>query len=259
MLTLLEHRGPVAVVTLHSPENRNALSRALMAELEECLFALERDPQVRVVVLAGGDEVFSSGADLKMLHGLGQASSEDNKNDSLRLAQLLETMYTYPKPIVAALEGSAIAGGAGLASVCDIVVSSETAKMGYTEVRLGFVAALVGVFLVRLVGQRRAKELLLTGKLISAEQALEWGLINAVVPKGQALEKALEWAQDIAKQSPTALAASKEVLAQIPGMGLGEALRYAAGVNAWIRTTDDLKEGVSAFLEKRPAQWKGLK
>jgi methylglutaconyl-CoA hydratase len=254
-LILLERRGPVALITLNSPHNRNALGPQMVLELDTIFSTLEADAQVRAIVLAGGPKVFCSGADLKALQEMQGRLSEDNKRDSLALGRLLERMYLFPKPIVAAMQGHAIAGGAGLVSVCDLVVASSTAQLGYSEVKLGFVAAMVAVFLLRAVGERRARELLLTGKLISADQALNWGLVNEVVDSEKVLEVALERALELSKLSSSAIATSKEILAQLPSMGLGEALRYAAGVNAWVRTTDDLHEGIAAFLEKRAAKW----
>ncbi|MBB6096627.1 methylglutaconyl-CoA hydratase [Deinobacterium chartae] len=252
---ILERRGGVALVTLNRPEQRNALSAALITELLAAFDDLEADPAVRAVVLTGAGGVFSSGADLRALQAMGSASSEEKKRDSALLARLLQRIYTSPKPVVAALEGAAVAGGAGLASVCDVVVAGESTRIGYTEVRLGFVAAIVSVFLLRMVGEKAARELLLTGKLFPASRALEMGLISRVVPDGTALECALEVAGEIVHNSPTGLATTKELLAHLPGMGLEEGLRYAVSANAWTRTTDDLQEGVAAFFEKRSPRW----
>jgi len=252
----LERRGHVALLTLNRPEVRNALSAELILALEARLADLEPDPAVRAVVLTGAGSSFSSGADLAALRALAAASSEVNKADSARLAGLLHRLYTFPKPVVAAVEGAAVAGGAGLASACDLVVAGASARLGYTEVRLGFVAAIVSVFLVRVVGEKHARELLLSGRLVSATEAHRVGLVNEVVLDGTAVVRALELADELAQNSSTALAATKEVLAALPGMGLEEGLRYASGVNAWVRTTDDLREGVAAFLEKRPPAWR---
>ena len=252
---LLERHGAVAVLTLNRPEVRNALNPALLEALSGHLDALEHDPSVRAVVLTGAGKAFSSGADLEHLKALTGASSEASKADADRLARVFHRLYTYPKPVIAAVEGTAIAGGAGLATACDLVVMAEGAKIGYTEVRLGFVAAIVSVFLVRTVGEKHARELLLTGKPITASEAHRMGLVNEVVPDGSSLPRALGLAQELAQNSRTALATTKELLAHLPGMGLEESLRHAAGVNAWIRTTEDLKEGVAAFLEKRPPHW----
>jgi methylglutaconyl-CoA hydratase len=254
-LVQLEHSGPVAILTLNRPEVRNALSPALLQALEARLKALEADTGVRAIVLTGNG-MFSSGADLEHLRALTANSSEANKADSNRLAGVLLRLYTFPKPVIAAVEGAAIAGGAGLATACDLIVAAQGSRFGYTEVRLGFVAAIVSVFLLRCIGEKHARELLLTGRLISALEAHRIGLINEIVPDGTALARALEVALEIAQNSASALAASKEALSVIPGMGLEEGLRYASTLNAWIRSTDDLKEGVNAFLERREPNWK---
>jgi methylglutaconyl-CoA hydratase len=254
-LVELEQRGPIAILTLNRPEVRNALSPTLLRTLEARLNALGTDPSVRVIVLTGNG-VFSSGADLENLRALMDNSSAANKADSNRLANILLRLYTFPKAVIAAVEGAAIAGGAGLATACDLIVAGQSSRFGYTEVRLGFVAAIVSVFLLRSVGEKHARELLLTGRLITAPEAHRIGLINEIVPDGTALARALEIALEIAQNSSGAISASKEALSVLPGMGLEEGLRYAATLNAWIRGTDDLKEGVTAFLERRAPNWK---
>jgi methylglutaconyl-CoA hydratase len=225
-------------------------------ELHATLAGLAGEHQIRAVVLTGAGEAFSSGADLASLRALLDATSEANKADSLALARLMETIFTLPLPVIAAVEGAAIAGGAGLACACDLVVAGRGARLGFTEVRLGFVAAVVSVFLVRAVGEKHARELLLTGKLIEADEAYRMGLVNEVVDDGSALERAMALAGEVARNSSSALAASKELLALIPPMAASEGLRYASGLNAWVRTTADLREGVTAFLEKRAPGWR---
>jgi methylglutaconyl-CoA hydratase len=250
-LVLLERRNRVALLTLNRPKVRNALSPELLLALQAHLQDLETDPDIRAVVLTGAGESFSSGADLSNLKKLLSASAEAQKRDSSLIAQTLKMLYQFPKPTIAALEGAAVAGGAGLATVCDLVVAAEDCKIGYTEVRLGFVAAIVSVFLIRAVGEKHARDLLLTGRLVSAAEAQQMGLVNLVVSKGTALITALAWANEISQNPSSALSTTKELLSSLYGMGLDESLRYASTVNAWIRGTDDLRQGVTAFLEKR--------
>jgi methylglutaconyl-CoA hydratase len=169
--------------------------------------------------------------------------------------RLFHRIYTFPKPTIAAINGPAVAGGAGLATACDLVVMSERAQLGYTEVKIGFVAALVGVILVRAVGEKHARELLLTGKLISALEAYRMGLVNRVVPAEQVLEEALALGQEVAANAPTSLALTKELLNALPGMGLEDGFRLASIANAWVRETGDLAEGIAAFFEKRPPRF----
>lgn len=254
-LVLLEIKDQIAVLTLNRPEVRNALSPALLMALQTHLKALETNPQIRAVVLTGANNTFSSGADLENLKNLRSASAETQKQDSGLIAQTLKRVYQFPKPIIAALEGAAVAGGAGLATACDLIVAAENCKIGYTEVKLGFVAAIVSVFLIRAIGEKHARELLLTGKLISALEAHRMGLVNEVVANGTALTRAEEVAQQIAQNSQTALSTTKELLSSLYSFGLEDGLQHAATVNAWIRGTDDLREGVTAFLEKRSPKW----
>ena len=252
-----EDRGNVRLLTLNRPEVRNALSTELRDELFDAVQQAAADDAVRALVLTGSGNVFCSGLDLSELQTIRERSTEDNRADSAALARLLERLYTFPKPVVAALNGHAIAGGAGLASVCDLVVMAEGAKLGYTEARIGFVAALVGVFLVRQVGEKHARDLLLSARLVTANEALAMGLVNRVEAEDDVLDVALALAAQLAQNAPSSLELTKSLLAALPGMGLQEGLRYAVEVNALSRTTDDLKEGVAAFLEKRDPSWKG--
>ena len=255
-LLLSKDKGNVRLLTLNRPEVRNALSTELREALFDALKQAETDDTVRALVLTGSGKVFCAGIDLSELQSLRERSTEANRADSTALARLLERLYTFPKPVVAALNGHAIAGGAGLASVCDLVVMAQSAKLGYTEARIGFVAALVGVFLVRQVGEKHARDLLLSARLVTANEALAMGLVNRVEADGEALDVALSIAAQLADNAPSSLALTKSLLAALPGMGLQEGLRYAVEVNALSRTTDDLKEGVAAFLEKREPSWK---
>jgi len=257
MLILTEDRGAVRVLTLNRPEVRNALSAELQETLSDALTLAERDSAVRALVLTGSGKAFCAGLDLGDLRAISERSTEENRRDSAVFAALLERLYTFPKPVVAAVNAHAVAGGAGLVTVCDLAVMSEDARIGYTEARIGFVAALVGVFLVRQVGEKRAKDLLLSARLISAREAERVGLVNEVCGGDEVLERAVACAQELAANAPTSLALTKLLLASVPSMGLAEGLRYATELNVLARTTDDLKEGVSAFLEKRAPSWKG--
>lgn len=251
-----ETRASTRIITLNRPSVRNAMSQQLQKDLQAAFEEALSDEGVRVVVLTGSGKAFCAGLDLSELKTIRERSTEENRADSARFAQLLSTIYNFPKPVVAALNGHAIAGGAGLASVCDLAVMSEEAKFGYTESRIGFVAALVSVFLVRQVGEKQARDLLLSARLLNAQETLSMGLVNHVVPASQVLEKALELAATLAANAPSSLNMTKALLAAVPSLGLQEGLRYATELNALARTTDDLNEGVSAFLEKREPKWR---
>lgn len=244
-------RGRVATVFLSDPERRNPLSPEMVEGLLQALDALEADPEVRVVVLTGRGRAFSAGADLAFLEKVTELGAEENYRHSLSLMRLFHRLYTFPKPTVAAVNGPAVAGGAGLALASDLVVMDGEAQMGFTEVRIGFVAALVSVLLTRAVGEKAAKDLLLTGRLLGAEEAKALGLVNRVAPPGKALEEARALAEEVAGNAPTSLRLTKELLLALPGMGLEEGFRLAALANAWVRETGDLKEGIRAFFERR--------
>jgi methylglutaconyl-CoA hydratase len=251
MVTVSDQQS-VRLLTLNDPQRRNPLSPALVQGLLAALDTAAQDPAIRAVVLTGAGPAFSAGADLEFLKQVTAAGAEANYAHSRELMRLFHRIYTFPKPTIAAINGPAVAGGAGLATACDLVVMSEQAQIGYTEVKIGFVAALVGVILVRAVGEKHARELLLTGKLVSALEAYRMGLVNRVVPAEQVLEEALALAQEVAANAPTSLALTKELLNALPGMGLEDGFRLASIANAWVRETGDLAEGIAAFFEKRP-------
>ena len=244
-------QGPVRLLILNDPERRNPLSDPMAAALMEALDAAERDENVRAVVFTGAGPAFSAGADLDFLRRVRSETAEANLAHSQRLRDLFLRVYTFPKPTLAAVNGPAVAGGAGLAAACDLVVMDEEARIGYTEVKIGFVAALVGVLLVRAVGEKHARELLLTGDLVDAQTAYRMGLANRVVAAGTSVDEAVAWAERIAANAPSSLALTKELVASFYGMGLEDALRYAATAGAWIRQSEDLEEGLAAFFEKR--------
>lgn len=249
--------GPVATLTLDRPDKRNALNGALVAALHDALAEVADDDAVRVVVLTGAGTAFSAGADLAALRALQTASPMENQDDSARLAALFEAIYRHPKPIIAKVNGHAIAGGCGLAVVCDFAVAAESAKLGFTEVRIGFVPAIVSVFVVRTLGETAARDLLLRGRLIDASAAVEMGLITRSVAADDLDEVVNALAHEIATEtSGSALRLTKRLLADLPGMGLQEALDHAATVNAIARGTDDCQAGIAAFLNKDDPPWK---
>ncbi|GMA15400.1 enoyl-CoA hydratase/isomerase family protein [Deinococcus metallilatus] len=252
---LRENRGPVRLLTLNRPQVRNALSLSLMHDLLAALNEARLDSAVRAVVLTGAGSAFCAGLDMDELRGMAGRTSEQHRADSEVFRSLLEALYLFPKPVVAAVQGHAVAGGAGLAAVCDLTVMADSAKMGFTEARIGFVAALVTAFIVRLVGEKHARDLLLSARLLSADEARQMGLVNEVAPAADVLERALTRAQEMTRSAPGSVAMTKGMIAAAPGMGLGEGLRYAADLNALARSGAELREGVAAFLEKRDPAW----
>jgi len=251
----IEREERWAWIYLTRPDRRNALNTALLGELRMALTELESDAQVRALILTGEGKAFCSGLDLEELQRMHQKSFEESLADSRRYADLLKQIYLYSKPIIAALNGPAIAGGCGLASVCDLVVAAHSARLGYTEAKIGFVAAIVSYFLVRIVGDKVARDLLFTARHIEAEEACRMGLVNEVVEDTELLPRVRQLAQQLTANSAQSIRASKALLARIVSHDLDEALDYACELNARSRSSADCIEGVAAFLEKRPPKW----
>ena len=246
----------VGAITLNRPEKRNALSFELVSELKAVFLQAETDPLVKVVVLKANGAVFCSGADLAVLRQLQSFSVQENLTDSRHLGDLFHQIYTLRKPVIAQVEGHALAGGCGLATVCDFVFAVPEAKLGYTEVKIGFIPAIVMIFLLRKVGEQKAKQLLLTGELISAHQALEIGIINQVVERHEIERVVYDFAQRLIRNnSAESMEATKRMIAEIQSMPIADALEYAAKMNAQARSSEDCKKGVQAFLDKKDLIW----
>lgn len=250
----------IATLTLDRPDKRNALNAALVSALQEGLEQAAEDEKIRVVVLTGAGKAFSAGADLAALEALQAATPMENVADSEHLARLFEQIYLHPKPIIARINGHAIAGGSGLAAVCDFSIAADHAKLGFTETRIGFVPAIVMVFVLRKLGEAAARDLLLRGALITAQEAADMGLITRAVPAALLDETVDALAQEIATQtSASAVALTKKMMAHVPGMGLQEALAYATQMNAFARGTADCQAGIAAFLSKTDPPWRALR
>lgn len=246
----------VAYITLNRPDKRNALSFDVVSELKDAFLDAEQDPEVKVVVLRANGKVFCAGADLEYLQQLQKNSYADNLADSSHLKDLFHQIYTHKKVVIAQVHGHAIAGGCGLATVCDISFSVPEAQFGYTEVRIGFVPAIVTIFLLRKIGETRAKEMLLSGELISAKKAEEYGLINFIVPADEIEKRVFDYAQMVCKQnSMQSLQLTKKMIAEVQEKDLTEALTYAAQMNAHARETADCKRGIGAFVNKETLEW----
>jgi methylglutaconyl-CoA hydratase len=248
-------QAPAAVLTLNRPDRRNALSRELIAALSDAFQRARDDNGVRAVILASAGPAFCAGMDLAELAESLALSGVDAPvwDDSLRLAKLFDLIYTLPKPTIAAVQGAALAGGAGLVTVCDLALAVPEARFGYPEVRRGLVAAMVMPHLLRHVGERTARYLFLTGEALEAAEALRTGLINAVVPGPQLLERAHAWARALAEGGPNALAGTKKLLHQFSGQALS--VEEAARASAAPRLTEECQQGLRAFFAKQPAPW----
>jgi methylglutaconyl-CoA hydratase len=257
-LALYALRPPAAVITLNRPDKRNALSRALIAALADAFQRVREDAAARCVILTGAGPVFCAGMDLvELAESLDlpdtPAAQTTIWNDALRLAKLFDLIYTLPKPTIAAVNGAAAAGGAGLVTVCDLALAVPEARIGYPEVRRGLVAAMVMPHLLRHVGERTARYLLLSGDLMDAAEACRTGLINAVVPAAQLLEKAHTWCRSMAEGGPTALASTKSLLQCFSRQALS--VEETAQASAAPRLTEECKQGLRAFFAKQLTPW----
>ena len=252
---LLDIIGNLATVTLNRPEKRNAITTAMISELQSALDAVEKS-SARVAILTGNGKAFSAGMDLEMLAAIAQQSPTENQEDSRRMATMFRRIWSYSKPLIAAVNGAALAGGCGIATLCDFTLAVPEAKFGYTEVKIGFLPAIVSVFLTRQIGDKKARDLLLTGRLIEAAEAKEMGLINEIVPAGKLMERAKELADTLIAASPSSMTRAKRLLTSAAAAGLDADLERAVLENARIRCTPDFKEGLASFLEKRKPVWR---
>lgn len=251
---LIEHRDDVCLLTLNRPKKRNAVSYDLIEEIITALQEISCSG-AQALVLTGAGDAFCSGMDLDNLKAITNRTTEENIRDSQSMAQMFRVIFDFPKPTIAAVNGPAIAGGCGIATMCDFTVASSEAKFGYPEVRIGFIPAIVSAYIVRQVGDKVARKLLLTGEIISAENALRVGLITEVVDHSMLMDRALQIASQLSKNSPSSLSATKKLLNSYAHKNLDWQLALAVDANAAIRATTDFGEGVSSFLEKRKPDW----
>lgn len=251
----LAYEDRIALVTLNRPEKRNAVSFELLEELMAALDEVERSP-AQVLIVTGAGKAFCAGLDLEELKALLGKTHEENVQDSARMARIFRRIYDYPKPTIAAVNGHAIGGGTGIAFMSDFTLAVPEAKFGYTEVKIGFVPAIVSSVLVWQVGHKIARDLLMTGRLFEAAEAHRYGLVNEVVPPERLLPRAHHLAAQLLENSPSSVRLTKKLINGFIAHSLDEQIAQAVEDNARIRTTEDFREGVTAFLEKRKPQWK---
>jgi methylglutaconyl-CoA hydratase len=252
----LENDALISTLTLNRPERRNAISFELIAEFRQALDEVERSP-AQVLIVTGAGKAFSAGLDLEDLKALLGRPHEQNLQDSKTMAGFFRRLYDFPKPTIAAVNGAAIAGGTGIATMCDFTLAVPEAKFGYTEVKIGFVPALVSSFLVLQVGHKIARDLLLTGRLFDAAEAHRYGLVNEIVSPEELMPRARALAEQLAQNSPSSLRLTKKLINGFIRQQLDEQIAQAVEDNARIRNTDDFREGITAFLEKRKPHWTG--
>jgi methylglutaconyl-CoA hydratase len=252
----LAYDGAVATITLNRPEKRNAISFELIDELLRALHEVAAS-DATILILTGAGKAFCSGLDLENLKALLGRSPEQNREDSATMVRLFRSLYEFPKITIAAVNGAAIAGGTGLALLCDFTLAVPEAKFGYTEVRIGFVPAIVSTFLLRQVGEKQARDLLLTGRIFGAEEAARMGLIGEIVLPQNLLARARELAGLLLENSAASLIATKRLLNDHARAELDAQIDSAVRSNAQIRLTADFREGITSFLEKRKPVWTG--
>lgn len=252
----LEYEGALATITLTRAEKRNAISSMMISDL---LLALEHveASAARVLLLTGSGKAFCAGMDLDGLRAIASQSPADHLEDSRRMAKMFFRLYSFPKPLITAVNGAAIAGGCGIATLADFTLAVPDAKFGYTEVKIGFVPALVSVFLRRQIGEKRARDLLLSGRMIDAAEAFRLGLVTELVPTEKLAARAKELAASLTASSPISIARTKQLLLSYDQAAIEAELDLAVRENAGIRATADFREGVSSFLEKRDPKWTG--
>jgi methylglutaconyl-CoA hydratase len=250
----------IHTILLNRPEKRNALNHQLMEDLTQALEAFAASQTCRVVIITGAGSSFCAGLDIEHLRDMAVnpgrlSATEDYHADAQRIATLLNTLYSLPKPSIAAVNGPAIAGGMGIATLCDFTLAVPEAKFGFTEVRIGFVPAIVAAFLRTQLGEKSCRDLLLTGRLISAPEAETLGLINRIIPEPDLLREARSLAVRLMRNSPAAMEATKRLLGKFSDHHLPHDIEAAIRASVDARSNADFQEGVSAFLEKREPQW----
>ncbi|MBW4037350.1 MAG: enoyl-CoA hydratase [Acidobacteria bacterium] len=244
----------VRTIRLSRPDRRNAITPEMQLELIAALDAAGTS-DCRVVVLEGAGEAFCSGLDLSVLQNSRGKTSEEYREEAIRTARMFRYLYDLPKATIAAVHGAAVAGGAGLATICDFTLAVPTARFGFTEARIGFVPALVSAYLRLQIGDKAARDILLTGRLFDAAEAQRLGLVTEIVAPDALTSRVQELSLTLAANSPASIRATKRLLAEQNHSWLSEALKLAMEANAQAREMPDFNEGVTAYLEKRKPRW----
>ncbi len=249
MITYSE-KNNIGLIMLNRPEKRNALHPEMVEAIKDKLNLIKNNNNIKVLILSGKGTSFCAGADLAYLNELKDFSVTENERDSEELAQLFSEIYDFPKPVIAAVNGAAIAGGCGLASVCDFIIAdSEKAKFGYSEAKIGFVPAIVSIFLIKKIGEGKAKQLLLSAEIVDAQKAYEIGFADLL--SGDVLNDSFALAEKLIRNSLTSLKMIKKMISAISNLTVEEAVKYSIELNTISRSSEDFKEGLSNFLNKK--------
>ncbi len=244
-----ELKNNTAIITLNRPEKRNALHPFLVEQLKNKLVEFENNDSVKSLIITGEGNTFCAGADLEYLRQISNNTSVENYKDSRSLADLFLMIYNFPKPTISAVNGSAIAGGCGLASVCDFIVAHpEKSKFGYSEVNIGFIPAIVSIFLIKKVGEGLARQLLLEGEIISGKRAYEIGFVNYLAE--HVMDESLKLADKLNCNSVESIRLTKQMINTISNLSVNQAVNHCIGLNTISRSTADFKKGIDSFLNK---------
>jgi methylglutaconyl-CoA hydratase len=247
---LVEQDGLTRRITLNRPEKRNSLDEEMIAELTSAMHSASEDKDTGSVLLTGAGGNFCSGLFLDYLQKISEYDILENRTDSSKFKNLLLSIYNCRKPVIAVVDGYALAGGCGIASACDFIIASDKSQFGYTEVKIGFIPAIVMVFLLKRVSEKDARDLLLTSKFITGEEAVRIGFANCVVPQSELEAKGAELCEELNKLPASSIALTKEMFSNITSMSFESALEYAVDLNAITRMTEACRNGVSKFLSK---------
>ena len=246
----------IASIILDRPDKKNALNAEFVIELKQAFLSIQENDQVRAILLKSSGDAFCAGADLEYLQKLQKFSHDENLADSMNLAELFQIIYACPKPVISIVNGPALAGGCGLATVCDFCFATPESSFGYTESRIGFIPAIVMVFLRNKVGETTSKKLLFTGEVFKANKAFDMGLIANVYSADLLEEEVLGFVSNLIKgSSGSSIALIKEMYNSLEGKSLSESIQYACEMNAKARETQDCKSGISGFLNKEKRSW----
>jgi methylglutaconyl-CoA hydratase len=252
---LYETENKIARVTFNRPEVHNAFNDTMIKELSTVFDDIEKNPNVRVVIVTGAGKSFCAGADLNWMRLVKDYSYDDNLNESLDLAEMLYKIYASSKPTIARVNGTAIGGGTGLVAVCDIAIASSAAKFSFSEVKLGLIPACISPYVIKKCGEGKCREFFLTGERMTAEKACAAGLVNLVVPLEEIDVVVDKFVDQLISSGPEAIKKCKELLRKVPEMSFDDAKKYTAEVIAQLRISDEAQEGMNAFLEKRKPSW----
>lgn len=251
----LEFESKVARLILNRPNTRNAFDEIMIAEIHDAFQTLDKLNDIRAIVITGEGTAFSAGANIDWMRRMGEEDFEANYKDALGLAYMLDAIAACSKPTIASVNGPAIGGGTGLVAACDIAVAIDTAFFSFSEVKIGLVPACIAPYVIRKVGEGRARELFITGRRLPAKESLEYGLINFMTSTDKLSDEVNKLVTQILSSGPAAVASAKRLARAVPDMARDEYIEYTAGMIAELRTSAEGREGTMAFLAKRPPNW----